>query len=75
MRLNAIYFKITVHECVTSCAALFPITHAEKELSSFIYLFLFIVWEEMYKHSSVVLICECVHHYPPNDISLQNLFI
>lgn len=69
MRLNAIYFKITVYECTTNCAALFPITHTEKEL-----FYLFIVWEEMYNHSAVVLVCECVHCYPPNNISLQNLF-
>jgi len=35
---------------------------------------LFIVWEEMYNHSAVVLVYECVHCYPPNNISLQNLF-
>jgi hypothetical protein len=73
VRLNAIYFNITVHESVTNCAALFPVAHTEKELSYFLF-FLFIVWEEMYNHSSVVLVCECVHCYHPNNISLQNLF-
>jgi hypothetical protein len=39
VRLNGLYFKITVHECVTNCAAMFPITQTEKELL-FIYFYL-----------------------------------
>jgi hypothetical protein len=56
--------------CIQLCCPV-PITHTEMEVS---FIFVFIVWEEMYYHSSVVLICESVYCYPTNNISLQNLF-
>lgn len=75
VRLNAIYFKITVHECVINCAAQFTVTHTEKELTYFLFFSLLsgkkctVILQLCWYVNVFIVILPTIFHY---KICLQN---